>query len=101
MTDNPDLRSINEPHTTRQAMLTPQSINEPLPVPEPPPEGSAPEHPIVIPPEEPPPDPQADAADFADPDEMEDELEQAREEGDFTPTHQARPPSKSKSKTKR
>jgi hypothetical protein len=37
-----------------------------------------------------------DEADLADPDEMEDEIEAAKEEGDFTPTHRAPPKKKGK-----
>ena len=93
MSDDRDIRSVNEPQTTRDQMLTPLSINEPATLPDlpPPPEGAAPEHPIVIPPEEPAPE------GYADPDELEDELEQAEEEGDFRPLHASKP-AKSKAK---
>ena len=86
-----DIKSINEPATTRQAMLTPQSINEPTAVP-----------PQVEPLEDLDKLEKKMKADeierefyaaerdgSIDPDELEEEIEAAEEEGDFKPMHRS------------
>ena len=81
MGDHPTILSINEAHTSRP-MLTPMSINEPLPVANQPP--GIPEHPVGGPPEK-------TAHGAVDPDELEDEIEQAEEEGEFQAMHRSKP----------
>jgi hypothetical protein len=81
MTDG-ELKSINEPDATREAMLTPVSINEPPTLPaEPTPQADAETSLARL----------SEAMDPSDPDELEDELEQAEEEGDFKPLHRGKP----------
>lgn len=77
------LQSINEPQMSRQS-LTPVSINEP---------------PALLQPEEQelPKPALAEGAERetatlgADPDELEEEIEEAEEEGDFKPMHRIQP----------
>jgi len=86
MADSPTIRSINETHTSRPS-FSPLSINEPPPVTDRPPPG-VPEHPVGGPP------PEKTVHGAVDPDELEDEIEQAEEDGEFTAMHRT-------SKTKR
>lgn len=81
-----DVKSLNEP--TAQAvpdLSSPPSINEPgIPIPNPPPSKSADQ------PKAAPPKPDAALGDHhhaADPDELEDEIEQAEDEGEVSHRH--------------
>jgi len=85
MADNPSILSINEPQTVTRPFFTPVSVNEPPPLPDLPPPG-VPTHPDGGVPDEATPR----RVDLADPDEMEDEIEQAEDDGEFTAVHKSR-----------
>jgi hypothetical protein len=79
--------SLNEPHTSRERMLTPLSINEPATLPditEPYDELEAELDKELL---------EAEIArhEAADPDELEEEIEAAEEDGDFKPMHRSKP----------
>lgn len=85
--------SVNEPAGVKEAMSTPVSINEPQLKTEQPAE--QPVEQSTKQPAEPPAKPAVtefrDPGTTNDPDELEEEIEQAGEEGDFQPMHRSKP----------
>lgn len=88
MDDKTTFQSINEPGHS-ELSDTPVSINEP-------PRAAPPILQQVEPEDVPEPEDKPEHMHMADPDDLEEEIEQAREDDEFTPTHKHTPPKKRK-----